>query len=132
MSVSSVPNPTQLPVALGARLGNLIRSKEEGVQSFLLEEGSIPLKLRILNEWLTKRLRCPKAQDAKYLPDGFKLGFWIRFQGECAPYMARNLCSITGMEKVVSEKIKKKHREGRILGPFPSLPLPSLRVPLWV
>ncbi|XP_054843457.1 uncharacterized protein LOC129335043 [Eublepharis macularius] len=59
---------------------------------------------------------------------GFEFGFRIPFRGNRVPFMSPNLKSVVGMEEVVRAKIAKECAEGRVLGPFPSPPVPCLRV----
>lgn len=60
----------------------------------------------------------------------FLVGLLDSIAGQKHPYRALNLPSVWGMEHTVQEKIDKECREGRVLGPFISPPLPNLRVSL--
>lgn len=59
---------------------------------------------------------------------GFKVFFYIPFEGPRAPIFAMNLPSVCGLEHVVRQKIMKESAEGRISGPFSLPPLRNLPV----
>lgn len=91
----------------------------------LLVKGPSPINLRMLEHLLRSY---PRFADREYLQDGFKCGFHIPYVGPRTPFMAGNLRSVVALEVVVRQKIQKELREGRVLGPFVSPPLPNLRM----
>ena len=60
--------------------------------------------------------------------ESFKYGFRIPAVGERRAFFAQNLKSVCSMEGVLQDKIVKEVEEGRVLEPFATAPLETLRV----
>lgn len=65
--------------------------------------------------------------DADYLIDGFSHGFKIDFEGTEQPLDSHNSMSALHNPEVVSEKLDKEIKLGRISGPFPRPPFPNFK-----
>ncbi|MES9880226.1 MAG: reverse transcriptase domain-containing protein [Sedimenticola sp.] len=66
--------------------------------------------------------------EAEFLVQGFTHGFSLNYQGPRQPRESRNLNSAITRPEVVRQKLSKEIVAGRVAGPFPSRPLPDLRV----
>lgn len=127
---TTVPNvmlPTQQCSARKENLGVQVPriTTTPGILRGEFPKGPSPIKMEVLEDWL---LSYPNRQAANFLVLGFKLGFRIPAIGPRVATMSKNLKSIIGMEAIVTEKIDKEVRVGRVLGPFPIPPVDDLRV----
>ena len=121
----------QHPCASCFRVGTQRQSKgSEGgkktiVEGVILEKGTNPIKVPVLEEWLCDY---PIRKDGSYLLEDFRYGFRKLARGERKAFLAQNLKSVFGMEDIAQEKIAKEVREGRVLGPFVVPRMETLRV----
>lgn len=72
----------------------------------------------------------PQKAAAAYLYTGFTRGFRIPYTGPRVATDCTNLKSARELLAILAAKIAKECRAGRVAGPFPSSPLPNLRVSL--
>ena len=84
-----------------------------------------PVNSKELNHYLK---HYPKREEAMILEKGFKKGFSIPFEGSREGFMAKNHSSVNNNPSIVRKKLEEEIKEGRVAGPFESIPMPNLRV----
>ena len=70
----------------------------------------------------------PLEQDRLQLLTGFKSGFSLQYSGPRKFRESQNLKSALEAPDLVESKLIKEIALGRVAGPFPTAPFPSLRV----
>lgn len=119
-----VSNPTPKPNVGGA----VTKSLQVG--------HSLPKKTECLSQLPTPVNPAKLAQyligydktKTKYLLEGFRNGFHLEFEGKRGFQLSSNLKSALENKEVVTKKIAKELKEGRIAGPFSELPFKSLKI----
>ena len=66
--------------------------------------------------------------DNLFIREGFLIGFRLQYSGPRLPRFSKNLPSLGINKQVAEEKIQKEVSLGRVAGPFPQPPFPTLQV----
>ena len=129
LTAQHVGDNTQAPHVSGLessiRIRARVKAKSPVVEGVPLEKGPSPIRVTVLDGWLTDYSH---RDDAHYLLKGFKYGFRILAVGEHRAFFCTKPQIVYGMEGVVQNKIVKELKGGRVLGPFSVAPLENLRV----
>lgn len=94
-----------------------------------IKTGCLPLLPTPINHAvLAEYLKGYDVKKINYLLEGYSNGFRLEYEGDRGFPLSSNLKSAQENKKVVSEKIAKELKEGRIAGPFSELPFNSLKI----
>lgn len=85
-----------------------------------------PVKVNSL-DWAL-RLIGYDSDLSTFLLHGFSEGFSLNYDGPREARDAKNLKSVDGLQNIVRQNISTEISAGRVAGPFPTRPLPDLRI----
>lgn len=86
--------------------------------------GSTPIKISVLEQYLATY---PDIQNAQFLLNGFKSGFYLNYIGPRAYLQSKNMKSASEHADQLLAIIEKEITLGRMSGPFSQPPFPNIR-----
>lgn len=84
-----------------------------------------PIKQNVLKVWLNQY---PDQVTAEFIKQGFREGFKIEYQGLREEREAKNHKSAINNPEIVSKKLEKEVKLGRVAGPFNVKPISNLTI----